>query len=145
MYTVELAWFCFDLPDHAAFEAVTASPNPLFPDSRVTTLWKAELERFVVEIGLSATRSLSDLSQAAYGQSEPGLAAKPFSVSGMPGLRFGAYDRARTQIDWWVTLNGLTLSFTLTAKGYPKTLPIPEEVEEIEAVIASVRRVSDGC
>lgn len=138
MYTTELAWFCFDLPDYAEVEAQTSPPNPLFPDSRVTTRWVISLERFELAAVLSATRDLSDLSRAAIDQ---GGQADGFNQSGIPGMRYGAYDQNRTQIDWWFQLHGLTLSLTLTAKAYPRTLPTEAEAHDIAAIIASVRRV----
>jgi hypothetical protein len=142
MYTVELAWFQFDLPDHASIMAVTASPNPLFPDSRVTTQWVVALERFEFTIHLSATRGLTDISRAAFDAGEAGL--KQFSQNGIPAIRSGAYDQDRTQMDWGFHLNGLTLSFRLMAKAYPKTLPTDAEAREHAAIIASVRRVSQS-
>ena len=96
MFTVELAWLEFDLPDHATVEATVASPNPLFPDNRVTTRWTAALERFQLGFQLSATQDLTHISRAAFESNEPGLAAKPFNQNGIPGLKFGAYDRTRS-------------------------------------------------
>lgn len=143
MFTVELAWFQFDLPDHATIAAVTASPNPLFPRSRVTTQWVAALERFEMTVHLSATRDLTDISRAAFDAEVPGL--KHFSQNGIPAIRSGAYDQDRTQIDWGFHLNGLTLSFRLMAKAYPKTIPTEAEAREHASIIASVRRVGrDG-
>lgn len=142
MFTVELAWFEFDLPDHATVEATVASPNPLFPDNRVTTRWTAALERFQLGFQLSATQDLTHISRAAFESNEPGLAAKPFNQNGIPGLKFGAYDRTRTRIDWSFHLQGLSLMLDLTASGYARTLPTEEERAEHEAIIASVRRVS---
>jgi hypothetical protein len=142
MFTVELAWFQFDLPDHATIEAVTASPNPLFPDSRVTTQWTISLERFEMTAHLSATRDLTELSRMAFDSGEPGL--KQFSQNGIPAIRSGAYDRDRTQIDWGFHLLGLTLLIRLTAKGYPKTLPTEAEAREHAMIIASVQRVTRG-
>lgn len=140
MFTVELAWFQFDLPDHATIAAMTASPNPLFPDSRVTTQWVVALERFELTVHLSATRNFTDISRAAFDAGEPGL--KQFSQNGIPAVRSGAYDRDRTQIDWGFHLNGLTLSLRLMATAYPKTLPTEVEAREHAAIIASVRRVA---
>lgn len=142
MFTVELAWFEFDLPDHATVEATVASPNPLFPDNRVTTRWTAALERFQLGFQLSATQDLTHISRAAFESNEPGLAAKPFNQNGIPGLKFGAYDRTRTRIDWSFHLQGLSLMLDLTASGYARTIPTEEERAEHEAIIASVRRVS---
>ena len=142
MFTVELAWFQFDLPDHATIAAVTASPNPLFPDSRVTTQWRVALERFELTAHLSATRDLTQISRAAFDAGEPGL--KQFSQNGIPAVRSGAYDRDRTQIDWGFHLNGLTLSFRLMAKAYPKTLPTDAEAREHAEIIASVRRIAQS-
>lgn len=140
MFTVELAWFQFDLPDHATIAAVTASPNPLFPDSRVTTQWIAALERFELTAYLSVTRDLTDISRAAFDTGEPGF--KQFNQNGIPAIRSGEYDRDRTQIDWGFHLNGVTLLFRLMAKGYPKTLPTEAEAREHAAIISSVRRVA---
>lgn len=142
MFTVELAWFQFDLPDHATIVAVTASPNPLFPSSRVTTQWAVALERFELTVHLSATRDLTDLSREAFDKGVPDL--KQFSQNGIPAIRSGAYDRDRTQIDWGFHLLGLTLLIRLTAKGYPKTLPTEAEAQEHAEIIASVRRVTRG-
>lgn len=142
MFTVELAWFQFDLPDHATIAAVTASPNPLFPGSRVTTQWTVALERFELTAHLSATRDLTDISRAAFDAGEPGL--KQFNQNGIPAIRSGAYDRDRTQIDWSFHINGLTLLFKLTAKAFPKTLPTDAEAREHAAIIASVQRVFRG-
>ena len=142
MFTVELAWFEFDLPDHATVEATVASPNPLFPDNRVTTRWTAALERFQLGFQLSATQDLIHISRAAFESNEPGLAAKPFNQNGIPGLKFGAYDRTRTRIDWSFHLQGLSLMLDLTASGYARTIPTEKERAEHEAIIASVRRVS---
>ena len=142
MFTVELAWFEFDLPDHATVEATVASPNPLFPDNRVTTRWTAALERFQLGFQLSATQDLTHISRAAFESNEPGLAAKPFNQNGIPGLKFGAYDRTRTRIDWSFHLQGLSLMLDLTASGYARTIPTEKERAEHEAIIASVRRVS---
>lgn len=142
MFTVELAWFQFDLPDHATIAAVTATPNPLFPDARVTTQWIATLERFELTAYLSATRDLTDISREAFDSGEPDF--KSFNQNFIPAVRSGAYDRDRTQIDWGFHLNGLTLLLRLTAKGYPKTLPTDAEAREHDAIIASVQRVSRG-
>lgn len=140
MFTVELAWFQFDLPDHATITAVTTSPNPLFPDSHVTTQWIVALERFEMTVHLSAAQDLTDISRAAFDAAETGV--KQFSQSGIPAIRSGAYDRDRTQIDWAFHVLGLTLTVRLTAKGYPKTLPTEAEARENAAIIASVRRVT---
>lgn len=139
MYTVELAWFCFDLPDHATIAAHTSPPNPLFPDSRVTTRWVISLERYAITAHLSATRDLTELSRMAADGSS--LRAEPFDRGGIPGMRYGAYDRDRTQIDWWFYLHGLTLSLSLEASAYPKTLPTQAERAEHRAIIDSIRRV----
>lgn len=140
MFTVELAWFQFDLPDHATIAAVTSAPNPLFPETRVTTQWAVALERFKMAVHLSATRDLTVLSRAAFDAGEPDL--KQFSQNGIPVLRSGAYDRDRSQIDWAFHLNGLTLSFRLTARDFPKTLPNDAETREHAAIIASVQRIA---
>lgn len=142
MFTVELAWFQFDLPDHATIAAVTASPNPLFPDSRVTTQWVVALERFELTVHLSATRNFTDISRAAFDAGEPGF--KQFSQNGIPAVRSGSYDQDRTQIDWGFHLNGLTLSLRLMATAYPKTLPTEAEAREHVAIIASVRRIAQS-
>lgn len=142
MFTVELAWFQFDLPDHATIAAVTATPNPLFPDARVTTQWIATLERFELTAYLSATRDLTDISREAFDAGEPDF--KSFNQNFIPAVRSGAYDRDRTQINWGFHVNGLSLLLRLTAKGYPKTLPTDAEVREHDAIIASVQRVSRG-
>ncbi|MEL6687974.1 MAG: hypothetical protein AAFP97_10175 [Pseudomonadota bacterium] len=141
MFSVELAWFEFDLPDHARVEATVASPNPLFPDSRVTTRWMASLDRFELGFQLSATQDLTHISRNAFDSDEPGLAAQPFNQNGIPALRFGAYDRTRSRIDWAFHLHGLTLMLDLTASGFARTLPTEAERAEHEAIIASVRRV----
>ena len=138
MYTVELAWFQFDLPDHATTEAVTASPNPLFPDARVTTQWRIDLERFDMRVGLSATRDLTDLSRQAF---DAGADTNRFERNSIPGLGYGDYDQDRTRIDWWFSLHGLTLMLGLQAKGFPRTLPSEAERREHMAIIDSVRRV----
>ncbi len=140
MYTVEFAWFCLDLPDHATVEAYTSPPNPLFPDSRVTTRWVLSLERYEMTAHLSASRDLSELSRMA--SDKTGLRAEPFNRNGIPGMRYGAYDLDRTQIEWWFYLHGLTLSLSLAAKGYPRTLPTEIERMEHETIIESVRRAS---
>lgn len=142
MFTVEFAWFCLDLPDHASVEVSTTPPNPLFPDAPVTTCWTLSLERFELTAYLSATRDLTDLSRNIV--DDPTLIATPFNRNGIPGMRCGDYDRARTQIDWWYHLHGLTLSLTLTAKGYPHTEPTGAERAEHAAIIDSVRRVEPG-
>lgn len=142
MFTVELAWFEFDLPDHASVEASVASPNPLFPDSRVTTRWTVSLDRFDLGVQLSATQDLAHISRTAFDANEPGLTAQPFNQNGIPALRFGAYDRTRSRIDWAFHLLGLTLMFDLTASGFARTLPTETERTEHAAIIASVRRVS---
>lgn len=142
MFTVELAWFQFDLPDHATIAAVTATPNPLFPDARVTTQWIATLERFALTAYLSATRDLTDISREAFDAGESDF--KSFNQNFIPAVRSGAYDRDRTQIDWGFHVNGLSLLLRLTAKGYPKTLPTDAEAREHAAIIASVQRVSRG-
>ncbi|MGJ8560425.1 MAG: hypothetical protein ACSHX3_09335 [Litorimonas sp.] len=142
MFTVELAWFQFDLPDHATITAVTASPNPLFPDSRVTTQWIVALDRFELTAHLSATRDLTDISRAAFEAGEPDF--QQFSQNGIPAIRSGAYDRDHTQINWGFHLLGLTLLFRLTAKAYPKTLPTEAEAREHAEIIASVQRVTRG-
>ncbi|MEM7671457.1 MAG: hypothetical protein AAF317_20435 [Pseudomonadota bacterium] len=139
MFTVEFAWFCLDLPDHATVEAFTSPPNPLFPESPVTTRWLLGLERYEITAHLSATRDLTELTRMAADQS--GLQAEPFNRGGIPGMRYGAYERDRTQIDWWFYLHGLTLSLSLTAKTFPKTLPTEAERTEHRAIIDSVRRV----
>ena len=142
MFTVELAWFEFDLPDHASVEASVSSPNPLFPNNRVTTRWTASLERFELGFQLSATQDLSHISRHAFDSNEPGLFAQPFDQNGIPALRFGAYDRTRSRIDWAFHLHGLTLMLDLTASGFARTLPTDEERAEHDAIIASVRRIS---
>lgn len=142
MFTVELAWFQFDLPDHATITAITATPNPLFPDARVTTQWAVALERFEMSIHLSATRDLTALSRAAFDAGEPDL--QQFNQNHIPAIRSGAYDRDRTQIDWGFHLNGLTLLVRLTARDFPKTLPNEAETREHAAIIASMQRLSRG-
>ena len=140
MFTFELAWFRLDLPDHASVEVMTSPPNPLFPEAPVTTRWTLSLERFEIEAHLSATRDLSDLSRMA--AEDRTLKVEPFNRNGIPGLSCGDYDRDRTQIDWWFYLHGLTLSLTLSAKGYPRTLPTDAERAEHRAIIDSVRRIN---
>lgn len=142
MFTAEIAWFELDLPDHASVEATVASPNPLFPDNRVTTRWTASLERFELGIQLSATQDLAHISRTAFDSNEPGLTAQPFNQNGIPALKFGAYDRTRTRIDWAFHMHGLTLLLDLTASGFARTLPTESERAEHEAIIASVRRIT---
>ncbi len=140
MYTVEFAWFCLDLPDHATVQAHTSPPNLLFPDSRVTTRWVLSLERFEVTTHLSASRDLSELSRMAADRTD--LRAEPFNRNNIPGTRYGDYNLDRTQIEWWFYLHGLTLSLSLAAKGYPRTLPTQMERAEHDRIIESVRRAS---
>lgn len=141
MFTVEIAWFQFDLPDHASIQAITDTANPLFPEARVTTRWIVALERFEMSLHLSAAQNLTDLSRLAFDDAHSGLTPIPFNQNGIPAMRYGAYDRDRTQIDWWFHLIGLTLSIRLKAKAFPKTLPTDAEHHEHEKIIASVRRV----
>jgi hypothetical protein len=142
MFSVEIAWFEFDLPDHATITAETASPNPLFPDARVTTRWIVALDRYELTINLSATQDLSDFSRAAFDTAEKGLTVQPFNQAGIPAMRHGAYERDRTRIDWAFHLQGITLSFTLMSKGFARTLPTQGERAEHDAIIASVRQVN---
>lgn len=139
MYTLELAWFELDMPDTVTVQADVSAPSPLFSNTRIGTQWRFNLGRFVMTAALDPVQGLQDLSRRAH---DDGVAAEAIASNSVPGIRVGGYEGGRTQIDWWFSLNGLTLALSLRAKSGGQIPPTDAERRDHTQIIGSVRRLS---